>query len=91
VDGIVACSDLLAMQAVQAAQAAGREVPRDVAVVGYDDMPVAAYSSPPLTTVHQPVALAGVEIVDALLGLLAGERAAPRMLPVHLVLRGSAP
>ena len=91
VDGIVACSDLLALQAVQAAQAAGREVPRDLAVVGYDDMPVAAYSSPPLTTVHQPVALAGVEIVDALLGLLAGERAAPRTLPVHLVLRGSAP
>ncbi|KPF58421.1 LacI family transcriptional regulator [beta proteobacterium AAP51] len=91
VDGVVACSDLLALQAVQAAQAAGREVPRDLAVVGYDDMPVAAYSSPPLTTVHQPVALAGVEIVDALLGLLAGERAAPRTLPVHLVLRGSAP
>ena len=91
VDGVVACSDLLALQAVQAAQAAGREVPRDVAVVGYDDMPVAAYSSPPLTTVHQPVGRAGVEIVDALLGLLAGERAAPRTLPVHLVLRGSAP
>ena len=91
VDGVVACSDLLALQAVQAAQAAGREVPRDVAVVGYDDMPVAAYSSPPLTTVHQPVDRAGVEIVDALLGLLAGERTAPRTLPVHLVLRGSAP
>lgn len=90
VDGVVACSDLLALQAVQAAQAAGRDVPQDVAVVGYDDMPVAAFSSPPLTTVHQPVALAGVEIVDALLGLLAGERAAPRTLPVHLVLRGSA-
>ena len=91
VDGVVASSDLLALQAVQAAQAAGREVPQDVAVVGYDDMPVAAYSSPPLTTVHQPVGQAGVEIVDALLGLLAGERATPRTLPVHLVLRGSAP
>ena len=89
VDGIVACSDLLALQAVQAAQAAGRRVPEDVAVVGYDDMPVATYSSPPLTTVHQPVALAGVEIVDAMLGLLAGERAAPRTLPVHLVVRGT--
>ncbi len=91
VDGVVACSDLLALQAVQAAQAAGRTVPGDLAVVGYDDMPVATYSSPPLTTVHQPVALAGVEIVDALLGLLGGERAAPRTLPVHLVVRGSAP
>ena len=91
VDAVLACSDLLALQAVHAAQAAGRQVPRDVAVVGYDDMPVAAYSSPALTTVHQPVAQAGAEIVEALLGQLAGERAAPRTLPVHLVLRDSAP
>jgi DNA-binding LacI/PurR family transcriptional regulator len=90
-DGVVACSDLLALQAVQAVRAAGRQVPGDVAVVGYDDMPVATYSDPPLTTVHQPVSLAGTELVDALLALLRGERAAPRMLPVHLVVRDSAP
>ncbi len=90
-DGVFACSDLLALQAVQALRAAGRQVPADVAVVGYDDMPLATYSDPPLTTVHQPVALAGVELVDALLTLLRGERAAPRVLPVHLVLRDSAP
>ena len=90
-DAVVACSDLLALQAVQAVRACGREVPRDVAVVGYDDMPVATYSDPPLTTVHQPVALAGAELVDALLTLLRGERAAPRTLPVHLVVRDSAP
>lgn len=91
VDGVVACSDLLGLQAVQAAQAAGRAVPADVAVVGYDDMPVAAYSSLPLASIHQPVTLAGQEIVEALLGLLAGESAAPRTLPVHLVPRDSAP
>jgi len=91
VDAVVACSDLLALQAVQAARAAGHEVPRDVAVIGYDDMPIATYSDPPLTTVHQPVALAGSEIVDALQSLLRGERAAPRTLPVHLVVRDSAP
>jgi DNA-binding LacI/PurR family transcriptional regulator len=90
-DGVVACSDLLALQAVQAVRAVGRSVPADVAVVGYDDMPVATYSDPPLTTVHQPVALAGAELVDALLSLLRGERAAPRMLAVHLVVRDSAP
>ena len=90
-DAVVACSDLLALQAVQAVRASGREVPRDVAVVGYDDMPLATYSDPPLTTVHQPVALAGAELVDALLMLLRGERAAPRTLPVHLVVRDSAP
>ncbi|MFN7727495.1 MAG: LacI family DNA-binding transcriptional regulator [Rubrivivax sp.] len=91
VDGVLACSDLLALQALQAAQAAGREVPRDVAVVGYDDMPLAAYSSPALTSVHQPLDQAGTNIVDALLGLLAGETVAPRTLPVHLVVRDSAP
>ena len=90
-DGVVACSDLLALQAVQAVRVAGRDVPRDVAVVGYDDMPVATYSDPPLTTVHQPVGLAGAELVDALLAMLRGERAAPRTLPVHLVVRDSAP
>lgn len=90
-DAVVACSDLLALQAVQAVRAAGRTVPGDVAVVGYDDMPVATYSDPPLTTVHQPVAVAGAEIVDAMLGLLRGERVAPRTLPVHLVVRESAP
>ena len=90
-DGVVACSDLLALQAVQAVRASGREVPTDVAVVGYDDMPLATWSDPPLTTVHQPVAVAGPEIVEALLTLLRGERASPRTLPVHLVVRASAP
>ena len=90
-DGLIACSDLLALQAVQAVRAQGHAVPQDVAVVGYDDMPVAAYCDPPLTTVHQPVALAGAELVDALLALLRGEAAPPRTLPVHLVVRDSAP
>jgi DNA-binding LacI/PurR family transcriptional regulator len=106
-DGVVACSDLLALQAVAAVRAAGRQVPgrrlarghpgvavgrRDgVAVVGYDDMPVASFTDPPLTTVHQPVALAAVELVDALLAMLAGQTVAPRILPVHVVVRESAP
>ena len=90
-DAVLACSDLLALQVVQAVRAGGRVVPTDVAIVGYDDMPVATYSDPPLTTVHQPVAAAGAEIVDAMLGLLRGERVAPRTLPVHLVVRESAP
>jgi DNA-binding LacI/PurR family transcriptional regulator len=90
-DGVVACSDLLALQAVQAVRAAGLRVPQDVAVVGYDDMPLATYSSPPLTTVHQPVDRAGVEIVEALLDQLSGARVPSRTLDVHLVLRDSAP
>lgn len=90
-DGVVCCSDVLALLTIQALRAAGRSVPGDVAVVGYDDMPLAAYCDPPLTTVHQPVAEAGAELVEALLGQLRGERPAPRTLPVYLKLRQSAP
>jgi DNA-binding LacI/PurR family transcriptional regulator len=90
-DGVMACSDLLALQAVQAVRASGRSVPDQVAVVGYDDMPLATYSDPPLSSVHQPVTLASVELVDALLALLRGESVQPRTLPVNLVLRASAP
>lgn len=90
-DGVVACSDLLALHAIHAVRDHGRQVPRDVAVVGYDDMPFASYCDPPLTTIHQPVDAAGRDIVDAVLRLLAGDRVPPRTLPVQLVVRGSAP
>lgn len=89
-DAVVACSDLLALQAIQVLRALGRRVPEDVAVVGYDDMPLAAYCEPPLTTVHQPVAEAGVELVAALAAQLRGERAASRTLNVELVVRRSS-
>jgi DNA-binding LacI/PurR family transcriptional regulator len=90
-DGVVACSDLLAIQTMQALRAQGRSVPADVGVVGYDDMPLAAYCDPPLTTVHQPVTQAGTALVEALLRMLQGEHALPRTLPVHLVVRASTP
>jgi DNA-binding LacI/PurR family transcriptional regulator len=90
-DGVVACSDLLALQAIQSIRTHGRMVPDDVSVVGYDDMPLAAYCEPTLTTVHQPVSKAGAALVDALLRMLEGERALPLTLPVKLVVRASAP
>ena len=91
IDAVVACSDLLALQSLQVLRALGRRVPEDVAVMGYDDMALAAYSDPPLSSVHQPVSKAGAELVGALLKMLEGERLAPIMLPVHLSLRASAP
>lgn len=90
-DAVVCCSDVLALLTMQALRNVGRSVPQDVALVGYDDMPLAAYCDPPLTTVHQPVAEAGAELVEALLGQLRGERAGPRTMPVYLKLRQSAP
>jgi DNA-binding LacI/PurR family transcriptional regulator len=89
-DAVLACSDLLAISAMQLLREHGKDVPRDVAVVGYDDMPLASYCDPPLTSVHQPVSEAGVQLVDALLAMLHGQVAAPRVLPVELVVRRSS-
>src|SRR5690606_15749139 len=52
---VVCGSDLMALGAVRAARAAGRRVPEDVSVVGYDDSPLVAFTDPPLTTVRQSV------------------------------------
>lgn len=88
-DGVVACSDLLALQAVRSVRATGRRVPTDVSVTGYDDAPLAAWSDPPLTTVHQPVDQAGRLIVEALLSQVEGHRPRSRVMPVNLVVRKS--
>ncbi|EFL42880.1 regulatory protein, LacI, partial [Streptomyces griseoflavus Tu4000] len=52
---IFAGSDLQALGVLEAARVRGLRVPRDLSVVGYDDVPLAQWSSPPLTTVHQPL------------------------------------
>ena len=88
-DSVVACSDLLALQAVRAVRATGRSVPGDVSITGYDDAPLAAWSDPPLTTVHQPVDQAGRLIVEALLAQLRGQPPRSRTMPVKLVVRKS--
>jgi DNA-binding LacI/PurR family transcriptional regulator len=89
-DAVFACSDVLAMAAIQGLRANHRAVPRSVAVVGYDDIAWASHADPPLTTIRQPITLAGVEIVDALLAIVAGEEVPPRTLPVELVVRESS-
>jgi len=89
-DAVLACSDLLAITAMRELRERGTEVPREVAVVGYDDMPLAQYCDPPLSSVHQPVSEAGAQLVDALLALLRGEAVPPRMLDVELVVRRSS-
>ena len=88
-DSVFACSDVLASASMQTLHLFGRSVPEKVAVVGYDDIEWASHSNPPLTTIRQPIAVAGVELVDALLRTIAGTTVAPRALPVELVVRSS--
>jgi DNA-binding LacI/PurR family transcriptional regulator len=81
----------MAIGALGELAAAGRRVPDDVAVVGFDDVAVAATATPPLTTVRQPVEEMGREMTKMLLERIAGggERES-LVVPTELVVRASA-
>jgi DNA-binding LacI/PurR family transcriptional regulator len=91
VDAVFVASDLMADGALRTLRRAGRRVPDDVAVVGFDDIEIARYTEPPLTTVRQPIHDLGREMVRQLLRLTAGEEIEPSVvLPTELVIRESA-
>ncbi len=89
-DAIFAGSDLIAIGAMRALEEAGRSVPGDVAVVGYDDIPAAGLTRPPLTTIAQDYLRAGEMLVDALIAQITGRPAAPALLSPRLVVRQTA-
>ncbi|PYC72653.1 LacI family transcriptional regulator [Micromonospora arborensis] len=90
-DGVFAASDLMAHAALRTLREAGRRVPEDVAVVGFDDIETAAYTEPPLTTVRQPIVELGRRMTRQLLRLAAGETIEQAvMLPTELIRRASA-
>ena len=89
-DAIVCASDLIALGAMRALAEAGRRVPHDVAVTGFDDILAAGLANPPLTTVTQQPGEAGAMMVDTLLKLVRKEPAESHMLPARLVARGSS-
>lgn len=90
IDAVFASGDVLAMNAVLALGQLGRRVPADLRVAGFDDIPLAAYFRPSLTTVRQPMAEVGIAIVNALAAQLAGQPAPSVQLPTELVVRDSS-
>ena len=90
-DAIFIASDLMARGALAELALAGLRVPDDVAVIGFDDSPVATSVTPQLTTMRQPSLLQGQKMAETLLDVLAGRH--PRhetILPTELVVRASA-
>ncbi len=88
---IFAGSDMAALGILRAAHELGLLIPRDLSVVGYDDLPQAAWATPALTTVHQPLAEMGSVATGMLLDLIDGRRPpTPRInLATELVVRES--
>lgn len=90
-DAVFVASDTMALGALRAVRQAGKRVPEDVAIVGFDDMPQAEMANPPLTTVRQPIRRAGALAVETLIDILENGAEQPRriMLPTQLVIRAS--
>jgi DNA-binding LacI/PurR family transcriptional regulator len=89
VDGIFAASDLIAVGAIRAIKRSGRRVPQDVSVVGYDNIRLARYNSPPLTTISQDMAKAGRLMVSKLLNASDVQAIHSERLPTELIVRES--
>ncbi len=91
-DAVFVASDLMAAGALRALRRSGRRVPDDVAVIGFEDSPLARHTDPKLTTVRQPVEAMGERLASELLALIgrAGQDPAHVVLDTELVIRESA-
>lgn len=90
IDAVFAASDVMAVGAIDALRRAGRRVPEDVAVAGFDDSGLAETATPPLTTVRQPWVRISSTMVDMVLDVIAGRPRDAVVLPTALVIRESA-
>ena len=88
-DAVFVASDLMAQGVLAALRKAGRRVPEDVSVGGFDDSPAATASTPALTTIRQPWDRISAEMVRVLLAQIGGEDPAAVILPTELVRRES--
>ena len=89
---VVCSNDWTAIGALNAIAAAGLRVPRDISLVGFDDIPLVSYTNPPLTTVRMSATDVGRVAFRALFGLISGERLEGDVyqIPTELVARGSS-
>ncbi len=90
IDAVFVANDRMAAGAIDALHAAGKRVPEDVAVGGFDDSSIALGTEPALTTMRQPFERISAEMVRLLLQVIEGERPAAITLPTELVVRDSA-
>jgi LacI family transcriptional regulator len=88
---IFALNDLMALGVLRAAAEAGCSVPEDLAVVGYDDLEIARFTNPPLTTIAQPKKAIGVQAVNLLVNRMSQKNRPPSrlILPPELIVRRS--
>jgi DNA-binding LacI/PurR family transcriptional regulator len=89
-DAVFAATDVIALSAIRAITAAGLTVPRDVAVVGFDDIAMAAHFNPTLTTMRQDIARGARMLVDMLFRRLNGEDTPSATMPAELIVRESS-
>ncbi len=87
IDAVFAASDTVAMGVVEALLDAKRGVPRDVSVIGYNDLPIAQYFHLPLTTIRQDTYQAGGLLVEKLFQIFDGGHPRSTMVPTELVIR----
>ena len=90
IDGVFAANDLMAVGAMAALEEAGRKIPEDVAVVGFDDSLIAQTTRPALTTIRQDIMGLGEAVAELMIQKLSGEETFSRILPTELIVRDSA-
>lgn len=90
-DAVFVASDMMALGALRAIQETGLSVPKQIALVGFDDMTPTPMIETPLTTIRQPIRSLGTQAVEMLIDLLNNGLTPPRrqILPTELVIRNS--
>ena len=90
IDGVFASSDLIAAQILQVCARIGKRVPDDIKIVGFDDVMISRLTTPPITTIHQPIKEMANAAVEMVIAAGAGNTVAKRtLLPVTLIKRES--